>query len=290
MTPAVAWLAWATGERRTGRPTAHEHKHQTRSAAASPQSAIDSVAPVKYTRVPTSSLVVPLYPVTSSPSPPQPLLQLIYVSAPYFSDGCTIPAALHQPSLPSTAESRVLLILAPAWSLSDPLSFRLARLFAFNPTGHNLAFAWDELLPPSQRLVLFLSLSIFLFCRLVLLLRRRHSVPCRSSITFVAFPRNATRQATLQHGPQQSSSVLPPPAGLCRFTCGRRSDGRSTSVLNCAVSPTPPLWLSTERSASECEPTSETADLDENGTLTPRPIQDVRCAEHCTCRGYSNGV
>lgn len=136
----------------------------------------------------------------------------------------------------------------------------------------------------------YFSLSIFRFCRLVLLLRRRHSVPSRSSITFVAFPQNATRQATLQHGPQQSSSVLPPPAGLCRFTCGRRSDGRSTSVLNCVVSSTPPLGLTAERSASECEPTSETADLDQNGTLTPRPIQDVRCAEDRTCRGHSNGV
>ena len=46
MTPAVAWLAWATRETRY-RPTAHEHKHQSLPDTP-PRAPIVGLAPVKY--------------------------------------------------------------------------------------------------------------------------------------------------------------------------------------------------------------------------------------------------
>ena len=143
MTPAVAWLAWATRETRY-RPTAHEHKHQSL-ADTPPRAPIVGLAPVKYS-CPFQHFLRTrccfCY-VTSSLLAPQPLLQHIYHHL--FLHPTGYPRRDRTPSYLTlgclqTINQRALLITRPAWSLSDPLSFRLTRLYAFSPLGHNLAF------------------------------------------------------------------------------------------------------------------------------------------------------
>lgn len=104
--------------------------------------------------------------VTSSSLTPQPLLHLIYR---YPSP---LPPAypwVHKLSCPapvqtaSNTQAARFTNTRPAWSLSDPLSFRLARLSAYSPTGHNLAFSWSQPLSESAPYIILLDIAVLLF-------------------------------------------------------------------------------------------------------------------------------